>query len=241
LAEERELDGWVLTLDIPSYLPVMKYAEDRALRRAIYEAYTTRASDQGPNAGQWDNSQIIEEILALRHEQAQLLGFSNYAEVSLELKMARSTDDVMAFLNDLARRSTPQARRELAEVQGFASEHGGPARLETWDIPYWPERLAADTLCEWRRLDGCLHEPTHEPSETTAPTAYLVCNFTPPIEGLPTLLTHDEVQALFHEFGHGLHHMLTRVDYPAVAGINGVAWDAAEIPRQSGIEDAKAA
>lgn len=302
LAQERGLDGWVLTLDIPCYLPVMKHAEDRALRREIYEAYTTRASDQGPNAGRWDNTPIIEQILALRHEQAQLLGFDNFAEVSLEPKMARSTDEVMGFLNDLARRSAPQARRELDEVQQFARDNGGPERLEAWDLPYWSERLRqaryaisdeelkpyfsldrvldglftvarrlfdvhisrADNPEVWHPdvrfyqirdardelvaqfyldpfarqkkrggawMDVCTNRlVSHQRRQR--PIAYLVCNFTPPVDGHPTLLTHDEVETLFHEFGHGLHHMLTQIDYPAVAGINGVPWDAVELPSQ---------
>lgn len=302
LAQERGVNGWVVTLDLPSYLPVMKHARDPGLRREVYEAYTTRASDQGPNAGQWDNTPIIEELLALRHEQAQLLGFRNFAEVSLEPKMARSTDEVMSFLKDLARRSTPQARRELAEVEEFSRANGGPAHLEAWDLPYWSERLrqaryaisdeelkpyfAMEPVLEgmftvagrlfdvqirarentevWHQ-DVRFFEITDASGEVIAqfyldpfarqkkrggawmdvctnrlvsrnrqqlPTAYLVCNFTPPVAARPSLLTHDEVQTLFHEFGHGLHHMLTRVDYPAVAGINGVAWDAVELPSQ---------
>lgn len=302
LAAERGVDGWVITLDLPSYLPVMKHAEDSDLRRELYEAYTTRASDQGPNAGKWDNSQVIEELLALRHEQAALLGFNNFAEVSLEPKMARSADEVMNFLNDLARRSSPQARRELNDVERFASNNGGPDSLAAWDLPYWSERLrqaefaisdeelkpyfelervlegmfslaqklfdvhiqTIDSLEVWHPDVRC-YQITDAHGEPMAqffvdpfarqkkrggawmdvctnrlisatrhqlPTAYLVCNFTPPVGDRPTLLTHDEVQTLFHEFGHGLHHMLTRVDYPAVAGINGVPWDAVELPSQ---------
>lgn len=302
LAEERGLEGWVLTLDLPCYLPVMKHAEDRGLRRTLYEAYTTRASDQGPNAGRWDNSQIIDDLLALRHEQAQLLGFENFAEVSLAPKMARSTVEVMAFLKDLARRSAPQAHREFEEVQRYARENGGPGQLEAWDLPFWSERLrkaryaiSDEELKPYFSLDRVLeglftiahrlfdvrigqaenpelwhpdvrfYEITDEQGELIAqfyldpfarqrkrggawmdvctnrlmsasrrqlPIAYLVCNFTPAVDGQPTLLTHDEVQTLFHEFGHGLHHMLTQVDHPAIAGINGVPWDAVELPSQ---------
>ncbi len=302
-ATERDLEGWVLTLDVPSYLPVMKYAHCTALRRELYEAYTTRASDQGPHAGRWDNTQIIEDLLALRHEQATLLGFDNFAQVSLEPKMARSTDEVMGFLEDLAHRCAPQARRELEALQTFAVGNGGPDSLEAWDIPYWSERLrqsqhaiSDEELKPYfsldRVLDGMFQVAerlfgvfiTSAAGETDTwhpdvrfyriaddngeliaqfyldpfsrqrkrggawmdvctnrlisacrqqlPTAYLVCNFTPPVNGQPTLLTHDDVQTLFHEFGHGLHHMLTRVDYPAVAGINGVPWDAVELPSQ---------
>lgn len=302
LAAERQLEGWVLTLDLPCYLPVMKHADDRELRRELYEAYTTRASDQGPNAGRWDNTQIIIDILKRRHELAQLLGFENYAQVSLAPKMARSTQEVMDFLTDLARRSAPQAHRELAEVEDFARSQGGPARLETWDLPYWSEKLrqaryaindeelkpyfALEQVLEGMfavagrlfniRIARAGHAEVWHPdvqffeildhearpvaqffldpfarqkkrggawmdvctnrlvsgNRRQLPTAYLVCNFTPAVSGRPTLLTHDEVQTLFHEFGHGLHHMLTRVDYPAVAGINGVAWDAVELPSQ---------
>ena len=302
LAQERGLDGWVLTLDLPSYLPVMKYAEDRALRRELYAAYCTRASDQGPHAGRWDNTPVMEEILALRHEQARLLSFANYAELSLEPKMARSTDEVIGFLHDLCRRCLPQARRELEELQTFAAEHGTAEPLAPWDLPYWSERLrqaryaiseeelkpffpmdrvidgmfaVAERLFDirieqvensevWHRdvrayeiadehgepraqfyldpfarqkkrggawMDGCVSRLASA-ARTQLPAAHLVCNFTPPVAGQPTLLTHDEVQTLFHEFGHGLHHMLTRIDYPAVAGINGVAWDAVELPSQ---------
>ncbi|MEA3643387.1 MAG: M3 family metallopeptidase [Lamprobacter sp.] len=303
LAEERGLEGWVLTLDLPSYLPVMKHALSRELRRVVYEAYTTRASDQGPNAGRWDNTQVIEEMLALRHEQANLLGFKNFAEVSLEPKMARSTEEVMAFLKDLAHRSAPQARREMETLKAFARAEGGPEQLEAWDIPFWSERLRqsqfaisdeelkpyfalnqvisglfqiAERLFDieitpapgradiWHP-DVRFYQITNLNGELIAqffldpfarqkkrggawmdvctnrlvsnrryqrPTAYLVCNFTPAVIGQPTLLTHDDVQTLFHEFGHGLHHMLTRVDYPAVAGINGVPWDAVELPSQ---------
>jgi oligopeptidase A len=303
LAEERGLEGWLLTLDLPSYLPVMKHAHDGALRRELYEAYTTRASEQGPNAGEWDNTPIIEELLALRHEQAQLLGFANFAEMSLAPKMARDTAEVMSFLQELATRAIPQAHREIDALRSFARENGGPEQLNAWDLAYWSERLrqeryaisdeevkpyfeldlvlkglfaiaerlfavrieprpgAAETWHQDVRfyqvqdvdggelasffldpfarqkkrggawMDTCTNRLVSA-SRRQRPTAHLVCNFTPPVAGRPTLLTHDEVQTLFHEFGHGLHHMLTRVDYPAVAGINGVPWDAVELPSQ---------
>jgi oligopeptidase A len=301
-AEQRDLQGWLLTLDFPSYYPVLTYADDRGLRRELYEAYHTRASERGPHAGQFDNTAAMERILALRHELAQLLGFSNYAERSLAKKMARSTADVVAFLEDLARRSRPQAERELAELTAFARERDGLEALEAWDVayyseklreqryafsqeevrPYFPatrvvpglfavaERLFGVTIREvggvdvWHPdvrfyeirypagelrgqfyldlyarpkkrggawMDDCRGRMRHGEHLQT-PVAYLTCNFTPPVGGKPSLLTHDEVETLFHEFGHGLHHMLTGVDYPPVAGINGVAWDAVELPSQ---------
>ena len=301
-AEQRDLPGWLLTLEFPSYYPVLTYADDRALRRDLYEAYHTRASERGPHAGQFDNTAAMEKILALRHELAQLLGFASYAERSLAKKMARSTADVVAFLEDLARRSRPQAEREMAELAVFARERDGLEALEAWDVayyseklreqryafsqeevrPYFPatrvvpglfavaERLFGVTIREvggvdvWhpdvrfyeiRDLAGDLRGQFYLDlfarqkkrggawmddcrgrmrlgDRLQTPVAYLTCNFTPPVGGKPSLLTHDEVETLFHEFGHGLHHMLTRVDYPPVAGINGVAWDAVELPSQ---------
>ncbi|MBV5347408.1 M3 family metallopeptidase, partial [bacterium] len=266
-------------------------------------AYSTRASDQGPHAGQWDNGAAMERILALRHELAQLLGFANYAERSLATKMAPSPDAVLAFLNDLADRSLAQARQELAEVQAFAREHHGMDSLEPWDLTYYGEKLrlhryqisqeelrpyfpvsrvltglfeVAQRLFgvrieesqtfetyhpdvrffeirdqETRQLRGQFYldafarpnkrggawmdvctNRLHTARYDQIPVAYLVCNFSPPVGAKPSLLTHNEVETLFHEFGHGLHHLLTRVDYPAVAGINGVAWDAVELPSQ---------
>jgi oligopeptidase A len=301
-AAQRDLEGWLLTLEYPSYLPVMTYADDRGLRREVYEAFATRASDQGPHAGQWDNTEVMERILALRHEQAELLGFSNYADRSLAKKMARTSDDVIAFLTDLATRSRPQAQRELQELQAFAAEECGNGDLEAWDIAYYAEKLrqkrhnisqeelkpyfpetrvvpgmfevverlygiyikeveGIDTwhpdvrFFEIRDRDGHLRGQFYldlyaRPKKRGGawmdecasrfftetmdqiPVAYLTCNFSPPVDGKPSLFTHDEVLTLFHEFGHGLHHLLTTVDYPAVAGINGVAWDAVELPSQ---------
>ena len=301
-AEQHAEEGWLLTLDYPSFFPVMTYAEDGSLRREVYEAYQTRASDQGPYAGRFDNSELMERILALRHEQAQLLGFANYAERSLARKMARSTDEVMHFLHDLAARSRPQAQRELDELRAFAAEQYGVAQLEPWDIAYYAEKLrqhryaitqeevkpyfpetrvvpgmfdvvgrlygvtfhevgGVDTwhpdvkFYEIRDHDGSLRgqfyfdlyarknkrggawmDDCQSRMKTAGveqiPVAYMTCNFTPPVGDKPALLTHDEVETLFHEFGHGLHHMLTKVDYVAIAGINGVAWDAVELPSQ---------
>ena len=301
-AEQRGETGWMLTLDAPSYLPVMNYADDRALRREVYEAYATRASDQGPHGGRWDNGPLIEEILALRHEQAQLLGFDSFAEQSLAKKMARSTGEVMTFLEDLAARSRGQARREYDELEAFAQQEFGVGKLEIWDVgyyseklrqhkyaitqealkPYFPEtrvipglfsvveRLFGMEIREvsgvdsWHPdvrffeirdnrgqlrgqfyldlyarpgkrggawMDECVGRMFNDQWDQI-PVAYLTCNFSPPVGGKPALLTHNEVLTLFHEFGHGLHHMLTRVDYPAIAGIRGVAWDAVELPSQ---------
>ncbi|MEW8230493.1 MAG: oligopeptidase A [Candidatus Thiodiazotropha endolucinida] len=301
-AAQRDQEGWLLTLEYPSYLPVMTYADDRQLRREIYEAFATRASDQGPHAGQWDNTEAMERILELRHEQAGLLGFSNYADRSLAKKMARSSDEVIAFLTDLAQRSRTQAERELNELWEFTSERYGFDDLQAWDIgyyaeklrqarhnisqeelkPYFPEtRVLPGMFAVVERLYGIRIEETRgidtwhpdvrffeirdshnhlrgqfyldlyaRPKKRGGawmdecatrfftdtmdqiPVAYLTCNFSPPVDGKPSLFTHDEVLTLFHEFGHGLHHLLTTVDYPAVAGINGVAWDAVELPSQ---------
>ena len=301
-AEQRELDGWVFNLEFPSYFPVITYADNRALREELYTAYVTRASDQGPNAGRWNNADIMEKILALRHEAAQLLGFANYAERSLATKMAESTDHVMDFLNDLATRSRPAAVRELGEVRDFAAATHTQQDLQAWDIPYYSEKLrqqkyaisqeelkpyfpephvitglfaivqrlyglqieavsGADTwhkAVEYYRIRDAAGEVRGEfyldlyarPHKRGGawmdecisrrrtrdgiqiPVAYLTCNFSPPIGGDPALFTHDEVITLFHEFGHGLHHMLTQIDYAGVSGISGVAWDAVELPSQ---------
>ena len=301
-ARQRGSDGWLLTLELPSYLPVLNYADDRELRRELYDAYCTRASDRGPNAGRWDNGPLMERILALRHELARLLGFRDYTECSLATKMADSPDQVLAFLADLAGRARPQAQNELDELREFARAHFGIERLETWDIgyyseklrqhryqlsqeelrPYFPttrvlpglfavaEKLFAITIRPlkdvevWhpdvraheivdaagnRRgrfyldlyarphkrggawMDGCLARRLTE-TGVRLPAAYLVCNFTPPVGDDPALLTHGEVITLFHEFGHGLHHLLTTVNYLPVAGIHGVEWDAVELPSQ---------
>jgi oligopeptidase A len=295
-------EGWLLTLDFPSYMPVMTYADNRALRQEVYTAYSTRASDQGPHAGEFDNTKVMHEILALRHEQAQLLGFSNYAERSLARKMARNTDEVMGFLTDLSSRSHAQAAQELDELKAFARDEYALTDLQAWDVgyyaeklrqkrhdisqemvkPYFPEtKVIPGMFAVVERLYGLKIQEIEEvdtwhpdvrffeirdadqvlrgqfyldlyarpmkrggawmddcasrfftDSIDQIPVAYLTCNFTPPVDGKPSLLTHDEVETLFHEFGHGLHHLLTRIDYPAVAGISGVAWDAVELPSQ---------
>ncbi|QMV63276.1 oligopeptidase A [Pseudomonas berkeleyensis] len=300
-AEAKELDGWLITLEFPSYYAVMTYADDRALREEVYAAYCTRASDQGPNAGQNDNGPLMTEILDLRQELARLLGFANYSELSLASKMAENTDQVLSFLRDLAVRSKPFAEQDLAELQAFAAEQG-LNDLQSWDVGYYSERLrqqrysiSQEEVRGWfpvdkvltglfaivkklygidiRELkdfdtwhpdvrlfeisengehvgrfffdlyarankrggawmDGARDKRRSADGKLIAPVANLVCNFTPPVGGKPALLTHDEVTTLFHEFGHGLHHLLTRVEHAGASGINGVAWDAVELPSQ---------
>ncbi|WP_300274159.1 oligopeptidase A [Halomonas sp.] len=300
-AEAKGQAGYRITLDFPSFFPVVTYADDRELRREVYTAFVTRASDQGPHAGQFDNAPLMEEILALRRELAELLGFATYADYSLATKMAESPAEVQAFLEDLARRAVPQAREEFAELEAFARERLGMAELAPWDVgyaseklreerhaineeqlrPYFPaprvvdglfrvvERLFGVTFAEdesapryhpdvrffrilekgepiagfyldlyaregkrggaW--MDEC-RVRRHEGETLQLPVAYLTCNFTRPVGERPALLTHDEVTTLFHEFGHGLHHMLTRQTIADISGINGVAWDAVELPSQ---------
>ncbi|MEJ2652072.1 MAG: oligopeptidase A [Gammaproteobacteria bacterium] len=301
-ARQRELEGWVLTLEFPSYIPVITYADNRALRREMYEAYVTRASETGPHASRWDNTPVMEKLLALRHESARLLGFNNYAEYSIAPKMARSADEVLGFLTDLAERSLALAQNELNEVRAFARQYHAQEELEAWDIayyseklrqhryaiskedlkPYFPEeRVVSGMFQVVRRLygldirelqgietwhpsvrffeiydasgqlrgqfyldlyarpnkrggawmDECITRK-RDAAHTQIPVAYLTCNFSSPVGDDPALFTHDEVLTLFHEFGHGLHHMLTKVDYPSVAGIAGVPWDAVELPSQ---------
>ena len=301
-AAQRDLDGWVFTLEFPSYFPILTYADNRELREELYTAYTTRASDQGPHAGQWDNTDTMEQIMALRHEAAQLLDYSNYAERSLATKMAESTEQVMGFLEDLAQRSRPAAIKELQEVREFARTQYQQDELQAWDIAYYSEKLRQDKYAisqeelkpyfpepvvvsglfaivgklyglqieavegvdTWHKdvafyrihdqagtlrgefyldlyarphkrggawMDECISRRRGDAGLQT-PVAYLTCNFSPPIGDQPALFTHDEVITLFHEFGHGLHHMLTQVDYTSVSGISGVAWDAVELPSQ---------
>jgi len=296
-AHERGAAGWLLALDQPTYVAVVTDAHSAALRRAFYEAWTTRASDQGPNAGRWDNSPVMEQILKWRHEAAQLLDFPNYAQYALATRMARSVDEVLAFLHELTASARRTAQAEFAEVEEFAGRS-----LAAWDVgyyaealqrgrfsvsqeelrPYFPlprvlaglfevagrlfgveirehpgvpvwhpdvrffdimaasgETLGSFYLDAYARpnkrsgawMDECVGRKQLA-SGSSLPVAYLVCNFLPPAERQPALLTHDDVVTLFHEFGHGLHHLLTRVDYPSIAGINGVAWDAVELPSQ---------
>ncbi|MDO1529389.1 M3 family metallopeptidase [Fulvimonas sp. R45] len=301
-AKEQELDGYLVTLKQPSVQAVLTYADDRALRERVYWAYQTRASDQGPHAGKYDNSERIERIMALRHEAARLLGFANAAEESLATKMAASPTEVMEFLHDLAARARPVAQRELAELREFARTELGLDNLEPWDVgyaseklrqrryaldeeqlkPYFPlpavidglwaivHKLYGITLAPrgdvdvWhpdvryydvKDADGCVFAGAYvdlyarsgkrggawmdvcrarfdDGAHKQLPVAFLTCNFAPPTEGRPALLTHDDVLTLFHEFGHGLHHLLTEIALPSIGGIDGVEWDAVELPSQ---------
>jgi oligopeptidase A len=301
-AKREQLDGWLFTLDFPSYMPVMAYADDRDFREEMYTAFATKASDQGPNAGKWDNTEIMAEILKLRHELAQLIGFDNHAERSLATKMARSPQQVLDFLYDLAARSKSIAEKEFVELKAFSKEIADMDDLEAWDVtyfseklrqrryaisqevlkPYFPENKVVTGLFSvvnklygldikerhdvdvWHKdvrffdifdandelrgqfyldlyarnhkrggawMDECLvRRQTADGIQT--PVAFLTCNFSEPVGDKPALFTHDEVTTLFHEFGHGLHHMLTKIHHAGVAGINGVAWDAVELPSQ---------
>lgn len=306
-AEADGKPGHKITLHFPSYFPVMQYGDDRSLRQELYRAYATRASELGKP--EHDNSTVMKELLALRQEEAQILGYRNFAEVSLVPKMADSPQQVIDFLRDLAQRARPFAERDLAEVREFARTELGLADLQSWDLPYASEKLKEaryafsdqevkayftepKVLSGLFRIIETLFEVSIRPDEaevwnpgvrffriernetgaeggtgklvgqfyldpyartgkrpgawmddvrgrwarpegrTQTPVAHLVCNFTPPADGKPALLTHDEVTTLFHEFGHGLHHMLTQVNDIGVAGISGVEWDAVELPSQ---------
>lgn len=305
-AEAKGLDGWLISLEFPSYFAVMTYANERALREEVYAAYCTRASDQGPNAEQHDNGPVMLEILALRQELATLLGFANYSELSLASKMAESTEQVLTFLRDLGVRGKPFAEQDLQQLQAFAAEQGCED-LQSWDVGYYSEKLREQRYSisqeilrayfpidkvlsglfaiveklygiqikelsgfdAWHPdvrlfeieengqhvgrfffdlyarankrggawMDGARDKRRDAAGQLISPVANLVCNFTPPVVtaasgGKPALLTHDEVTTLFHEFGHGLHHLLTRVEHAGASGINGVAWDAVELPSQ---------
>ncbi|MCI4441453.1 M3 family metallopeptidase [Tibeticola sp.] len=296
-------EGYKLTLKLPSYLPVMQYARSGALRERLYRAYVTRASDQAEGeARRYDNTPIIREILALRREEAQLLGYPNYAALSLVPKMAESPEEVAAFLRALAERARPYAERDVAEMRAFAAEHLGIRDPQPWDWTYIGERLkesryafseqelkqyfpqpkvlqglfelvehlfeiriAPDQAAVWHpdvrffriEREGSLvgqfyFDPTArngkrggawmddvrarwrrpDTGELQTPVAHLVCNFAGPQDDKPALLTHDDVITVFHEFGHGLHHLLTQVDERDVSGISGVEWDAVELPSQ---------
>jgi len=301
-AKEQELDGYLVTLKQPSVQAVLTYADNRSLRERVYWAYQTRASDQGPHAGKFDNSARIERIMALRHEAARLLGYANAAEESLVTKMAATPTEVMEFLHDLAARAKPVAQRELAALREFAHQELALDNLEAWDVGYAAEKLrqreyaldeeqlkayfplpaVIDGL--WaivRKLYGITLAPREgidvwhpdvryydvmdaagrvfagayvdlyaragkrggawmdvcrarfdDGEAKQLPVAFLTCNFAPPTEGRPALLTHDDVLTLFHEFGHGLHHLLTEIALPSIGGIDGVEWDAVELPSQ---------
>ncbi|WP_174560096.1 M3 family metallopeptidase [Acinetobacter bouvetii] len=296
--QQRELEQPVATLDIPAYLAIMTYADDRALREELYKAYTTRASDLSDHP-EFDNTQVMEEILSLRHEMAQLLGFNNYAELSLASKMAPNVETVDQFLVDLAEHAKTPATQEIAELKTIAIQDG-ILTLQPWDTGYYSEKLklqqfnlSQESLKPYfpapkilqglfsivNRLYGIniveREAPVWHPDARyfeledqgkvvggfyfdlyarsgkrggawmsgfrsrmqtrqglQKPICYMVCNFTPAVGNQPALLTHDEVNTLFHEFGHGLHHLLTEVDHIAVAGTHGVDWDAVELPSQ---------
>jgi oligopeptidase A len=299
-AREEGKPGWKLTLRMPCYLPVMQYADDRNLRRRMHEAYSTRASDLGSDP-EWDNGPLILRILALRHEAARLLGYRNYAEVSLVPKMARDPDEVIAFLRDLAHRAKPFAERDLAEVAAFAKGELGLPTMEPWDVAYASEKLKARhfayneqevrqyfpedrvlaglfrvvetiyglTIREakaevWHPdvrfftildaagamvgefyfdlyarpgkqggawMDDAINRRTVD-GKVQHPVAFLTCNLSSPVDGKPATFTHQEVITIFHEFGHGLHQLLTRIDVPGISGLQGVEWDAVELPSQ---------
>ncbi|MCC5016360.1 M3 family metallopeptidase [Legionella sp. 31fI33] len=303
LAAEKGLSGWMFNLEFPCYIAIITHADDRALRETFYEAYATRASEQGPQAGKFDNSHVMNEILALRHEKAQLLGFANYAELSLATKMAESPKQVIDFLTDLSIRAHHQAETELQALQAFAQKHHGLTKLEPWDITYISEKkrqaqyaisqeelrpyfsLAKvmeglftiinklygmkleevkgvdiwhhDVKCyrvsdekglvrgyiyvdlfarQHKRggawMDSCQSRRKLADDSIQLPVATLTCNFAKPAGKKMATLSHDEVLTLFHEFGHCLHHVLTKVHYLSASGINGVEWDAVELPSQ---------
>ena len=301
-AKEKNLDGYLVTLKQPSVQAVLSYADNRGLRERVYWAYQTRASEQGPDAGKYDNTARIEQILALRHEAAQLLGFGNAAEESLATKMADSPAQVLAFLRDLAGRAKPVAQQELASLREFARGELGLDNLEPWDVGYASEKLRQQRYAldeeqlkpyfplpavieglfglvgklygvslsrregvdvwhpdvsyyDVRDADGRVFAGAYvdlyarsgkrggawmdvcrarfdDAGKEQLPVAFLTCNFAPPTEGKPALLTHDDVLTLFHEFGHGLHHLFTEITLPSIGGIDGVEWDAVELPSQ---------
>ena len=302
IAEANGRQGWMADLGEPSFKAIMTHAEDRDLRREVYEAYATRASDQGPQAGRWDNAPVIAEMLALKYRLARLLGFANWVEYALSRRMAGSPQEVQDFLRELAEKARPAAQAQFAELEDFARREGADLPLQAWDVAFWSERyrqaelqlsdeelkpyfpltrmldaqqhiasalfgvrLVPDaTVVTWdpdvqffwlqegdgsrfagiymdlyarrgkrsgawmdvcrsrRRMDGGIQRPV----------AYLNCNFAPPVGDQPSLLTHNDLQTLFHEFGHCMHHLLTEVDWPQVNGINNVEWDAVELPSQ---------
>jgi len=307
-AEADDKPGYKFTLHFPSYFPLLQYADNRALRETIYRANATKASDLAGKP-EWDNTQNIVDILQLRDEEAKILGYKNFAEVSLVPKMAQTPDQVIEFLQDLAKRARPFAEKDLAEVRAFAQKELGIEQVEAWDLTYASEKLREqryafseqevkqyfpepkvvaglfrtietlfavnikpDNAPVWHpdvkffriEKDGALIgqfyldlyarsgkrggawmddargrrrlESTNGADGMQTPVAYLTCNFTAPItvdgKQKPALFTHDEVNTLFHEFGHGLHHMLTQIDEIGVSGINGVEWDAVELPSQ---------
>ncbi len=307
-AQSQEIEGYLLTLDMPTYVAVISYADDENLRREYYHAYTTRCSDQGFNA-QFDNTEIMTKIMTLRQEQAQLLGFENFATLALQKRMAKSTSAIIALIDQIAAIAVPKAKQELADLAKFAKEQfnaslNADGTLDSWNIAYYSEKLKAtnfqisdEELRDYfpvervlqglfeitKRLFGvsiksrktgvslwsearffdifnsdgslrgsfyldlysrtgkhggawmeqCISRSQASPdSAVTLPVVYLVTNAAAPSGDKPGLLSHREVQTLFHEFGHGLHGMLTTVAIPSVAGTNGVLWDGVELPSQ---------
>lgn len=302
-AKSRDMEGYVFTLEYPSYGPFMTYCSNRELREQMYKAYTSRASELGPDAGKWDNGPVMEEIMELRAREAELLGFKSYAHLSLATKMADTPETVVNFLEDLAKKSHAQGLKEVEELSDYAKKHGLD-KLEPWDVgfyseklklekyafsdeelrPYFPvdkaiagmfecahrlysislkQRLGVDVWNEnvkcfdvyedkfgskigtlfmdlyarpgkrggaW--MDECLTRRYRADGVLQLPVTYLVCNFTRPVDEKGSLLTHDEVLTMFHEFGHSLNHLLTKIDIADVSGINGVPWDAVELPSQ---------
>jgi oligopeptidase A len=302
VARSHGKSGWLVNLGAPSFHAVMTHADDRELRQKIYEAYVTRASDQGPMALKWDNLPLIEEILSLRHQLAKLLGFENYVEYALSRRMADNPGSVLSFLESLVVQARPAAQDQFQDLLDFASSQGAGLPLEAWDIAYWSERyrqaelhLSDEELKPYFSLEHMLEALMHMAEQVFGtrlqldeemaawhpdvrfywleddsgdrfaglfmdlfarkekrggawmdvclsrrkldsgvqlPMAYLTCNFAPPSDDQPCLMSHDDVQTLFHEFGHCLHHLLTRIDWPQVNGIHNVEWDAVELPSQ---------
>lgn len=299
-AQAANQEGYRITLQIPHYLAVLQYAQNRKLRETLYHAYVIRASELDFD-GKFNNNDVMRHIVELRAQEARLLGYKNYGEVSLATKMAKTPQEVVAFLRDLAQKSLPQAKADMAEVKAFAKDNLGIADPQSWDLPYASEklrearyaysdqevkqyftlpavfnglfglvqtlfniRIVKDNAPVWHpdvqffRIENAQGEKIAQfyvdlyarPNKRggawmdndrtrnrlygslQTPVAYLVCNFAKPVGDKPALLTHDDVLTLFHEFGHGLHHMLSRIEEPSASGINGVEWDAVECPSQ---------
>ncbi len=305
VADAAAKNGWMFTLKAPSYMPVLQYAENRELREILYVAYSQRASEFGK--AEFDNTPLITQILKLRTEEAMLLGYQNYAELSLTSKMANTADQILKFLRELAQHARPLAEKDLAELRTFAQAELEMDNLQSWDISYVSEKLRqqryafseqdvkqyfpedaviAGMFNVVQKIYGLSVRASHAPvwheavrffdvvdadekligqfymdlyarnskrggawmddaitrrritpsmhvtAAIQTPVAYLNCNFAPPVAGKPALFTHDDVITLFHEFGHGLHHLLTEVEDMGVSGISGVEWDAVELPSQ---------
>ena len=291
LAKIKTDDGFEINLQIPVYMDVMTYADDRSLREEAYKAYVSRASELGITSTEFDNKATMDEILNLRQEMAQILGFNNYAELSIEAKMVESTQQVIDFLEDLVERSRPQAKKELEELKAFAG-----IELMPWDLtyyseqlkehkfgfkksdltPYFPEqqvlsglfdtienlyqikinildeasyhadvkvleisnaddivgRIYLDVYAREDKRGGAWMADYQALIGNNKPVAFVVCNLNSPSKGKPALFEFDEIVTIFHEFGHALHHVLTKVEYPSAAGIAGVPWDGVELPSQ---------